>query len=72
MSIEKTEDYSEFIEILERFIKHKNNYEKHLKEGGLNKELNLNYKNKFSEYDTKIKKAYEDLNIRKNKFTINN
>ena len=72
MSIEKTEDYSEFIEILERFVKHKNNHEKLLTEYGLNKELNLNYKNIFSEYDTKIKKAYEDLNIRKNKCTSNN
>ena len=72
MSIEKTEDYSGFINILERFIVYKNNYEKLLKKGGLNKELNLNYKNKFSEYDTKIKKAYEDFNIRKNKITIYN
>ena len=62
MSIEKTEDYSEFIEILERFIKHKNNYEKLLKEGGLNKELNLNYKTKFSEYDTKIKMVNIKIN----------
>ena len=48
MSIEKTEDYSGFIKILEKFIVYKNNYEKLLKEGGLNKELNLNYRNKFS------------------------
>ena len=72
MSTEKTADLSDFTEILKKIVKYKNDYEKLLKEGGLNKELNLNYKNKFSEYDTKIQKVYEDLNIRKNKYTINN
>ena len=72
MSTEKTAELSEFTEILKKFVKYKNDYEKLLKEGGLNKELNLSYKKKFADYDTRIKKAYEELNIRKNKFNIDN
>ena len=72
MSNKKTAELSEFTEILKKFVKYKNDYEKLLQEGGLNKELNLSYKKKFANYDIRIKEAYEELNIRKNKFNINN
>ena len=72
MVTEKTAKLSKFTEILKKFVKYKNDYEKLLKEGGLNKELNLSYKKKFADYDIRIKEAYEELKIRKNKFNIDN
>ena len=50
---------------MKKFVKYKNYYEKLLKEGGLNKDLNLSYENKFGDSDIRIKEAYEELNIRK-------
>ena len=41
----------DFNEILKKFIKHKINYEKLVKECGLSRELNLKYKKELSEYE---------------------
>ena len=49
-------------------VKYRNEYDKLIKEGHLNKELNLSYKKKIFEHEESLKKAYLVLNIRKNKF----
>ena len=64
--------YDKFTTLLKKFVIHKNDYVKLTNEGGLSKELNRKCITKFVEYDTAIKRAYEDLNIRKNNFTVNN
>ena len=64
--------FDKFSTLLRKFVNLKNDYEQLTNEGGLSKELNRKYKKKFTEYDTVIKKAYEDLNIRKNKCTVDN
>ena len=62
----------DFYTILKNFIKHKINYEKLVKEGGLSRELNLKYKKELSEYEELIKSSFETLKLRKNKYTVDN
>ena len=56
---------NDFYTILKNFIKHKNNYEKLVKEGGLNRELNLKYRKELSEYEELIESSFETLKLRK-------
>ena len=63
---------NDFYTILKHFIKHENNYEKLVKEGGLNRELNLKYRKELSEYEELIKSSFETLKLRKNKYTVDN
>ena len=63
---------NDFHTLLKNFIKHKNNYEKLVKEGGLNRELNLKYRKELSEYEELIKSSFEALKLRKNKYIVDN
>ena len=63
---------NDFYTILNFFIKHKNNCEKLVKEGGLHRELNLKYRKELSEYEELIKSSFETLKLRKNKYTVDN
>ena len=63
---------NDFHTLLKNFIKHKNNYEKLVKEGSLNRESNWKYRKELSEYEELIKSSFETLKLRKNKYTIDN
>ena len=68
---EKSKDpitVDDFTNIMNDLVKYRNEYDKLVKEGSLNKELNLSYKKKIFDHEEALKKTYLVLNIRKNKF----